>query len=138
MSPNRIVAAVGILQKDNRLLSIQRSATVRAPNKWCFPGGGVEANESIEDALVREMKEELNLLVLPKEEVWQSVTPWNTEIHWWTMTCETLSDLRANTEEVADVAWLSVQELRAHPDLLESNHLFLDLLLSGEISLEGV
>ena len=138
MSPNRIVAAVGILQKDNRFLSIQRSATVRAPNKWCFPGGGVEANESIEDALVREMKEELNLLVLPKEEVWQSVTPWNTEIHWWTMTCETLSDLRANTEEVADVAWLSVQELRSHQDLLESNHLFLDLLLSGEISLEGV
>lgn len=137
MSPNRIVAAVGILRRDNQLLAIQRSATVRAPNKWCFPGGGVEANESIAEALVREMKEELNLLVVPHKNVWQSVTPWKTEIHWWTMTCETLSDLRANADEVADVAWLSVNELRAHPDLLESNHQFLDLLLSGEINLDG-
>lgn len=137
MSPNRIVAAVGILQRDNQLLAIQRSATVRAPNKWCFPGGGVEAGESIEEALIREMKEELNLMVVPHKKIWRSVTPWKTEIHWWTMTCETLSDLRANADEVADVAWLSVNELRAHPDLLESNHRFLDLLLSGEISLDG-
>ncbi len=137
MTKIKLVAAVGILQQGERLLAIQRAATVRAPNKWCFPGGGVENSESIEQALVRELKEELNLVVVPKKKTWQSVTPWQTELHWWTVTCDSLRDLNANTNEVADLAWLTARELRTHPDLLESNHQFLDLLLSGEINLDG-
>ena len=51
--------AVGILMKDGRTLVCQRKRTARYPLKWEFPGGKLEDSESPENALVRELREEL-------------------------------------------------------------------------------
>lgn len=53
-----------IIFKDNRVLIAQRSANMKLPLKWEFPGGKVEAAESKEDCLSREIKEELNLEII--------------------------------------------------------------------------
>lgn len=58
---------LGIIQRDGRLLMIQRSAHVRVPLAWCFPGGTIEPGETPPDALVREIREEVNLVVSPGE-----------------------------------------------------------------------
>ena len=76
-------AVVGILRRDTNVLVIKRSATVRAPGKICFPGGGIESGETAPMALVRELREELNLDVVPIHEVWQSRTPSGIDLHWW-------------------------------------------------------
>jgi 8-oxo-dGTP diphosphatase len=53
--------AVGIIMKEGQVLACQRKRTARYPLKWEFPGGKVEASETPEAALVRELYEELSI-----------------------------------------------------------------------------
>lgn len=51
----------GILEKDGRILICRRRADQPHALKWEFPGGKMEAGESAEAALVRELREELGI-----------------------------------------------------------------------------
>ena len=55
----QVVAA--ILQSDGKILIGQRTPTQSHPLKWEFPGGKVEPGESPEQALARELEEELGI-----------------------------------------------------------------------------
>jgi 8-oxo-dGTP diphosphatase len=48
-----------IIIKEGRVLVTQRSATMPLPLKWEFPGGKVHDDETEEECLRREIKEEL-------------------------------------------------------------------------------
>lgn len=50
-----------IIEKDSLILVVQRSSTMSFPLKWEFPGGKIEINETEEECIIREIKEELNL-----------------------------------------------------------------------------
>jgi 8-oxo-dGTP diphosphatase len=50
-----------IIDNQNRLFAAQRSSKMSLPLKWEFPGGKIESNESSEECLIREIKEELNI-----------------------------------------------------------------------------
>ena len=54
-----VVAA--IIKKDNLYLVTQRNRNKHMGLKWEFPGGKVEANETLQEALTREIHEELNI-----------------------------------------------------------------------------
>jgi 8-oxo-dGTP diphosphatase len=56
--------ACAIIQKPGTVLAAQRSATTTLPLKWEFPGGKIEAGETAEQCLHRELKEELGITVL--------------------------------------------------------------------------
>ena len=55
------VACALIIDTQNRLFTAQRSSTMSLPLKWELPGGKIEPNESSEECLIREIKEELNI-----------------------------------------------------------------------------
>ena len=55
------VAAGILIDKKKRVLLSQRSHLKIFPLQWEFPGGKLKENESIEFALIRELKEELNI-----------------------------------------------------------------------------
>lgn len=57
------VACALIINNEGRLLAVQRSQTMSLPLKWEFPGGKIEQNESPEDCLIREIKEELDIYI---------------------------------------------------------------------------
>lgn len=59
--------ACAIIEKDGKVLSTQRSEAMSLPLKWEFPGGKIEAGESAEDCLRRELLEEIGLHVCLKK-----------------------------------------------------------------------
>src|SRR5262245_24590216 len=64
-----IVVAAAIIERRGRFLVTRRQAGTHLAGAWEFPGGKCEANETVAACLVRELKEELNLLAVVGEEV---------------------------------------------------------------------
>jgi 8-oxo-dGTP diphosphatase len=58
--PGKQVVA-GVLVRGGRVLICQRTRRQALPLKWEFPGGKIEAGESAEAALKRELQEELGI-----------------------------------------------------------------------------
>lgn len=57
--PLVLVAAVALVDADGRVLIAQRPEGKSMAGLWEFPGGKVDAGETPEDALIRELREEL-------------------------------------------------------------------------------
>jgi 8-oxo-dGTP diphosphatase len=58
-----LVTAVALIDVDGRVLLAQRPAHKQLGGLWEFPGGKVHEGETPEAALVRELKEELGIVV---------------------------------------------------------------------------
>lgn len=60
----KVVSVVaGVLRKDNQILLTSRPKSKPYANYWEFPGGKIEQAESIFEALIRELQEELGIVV---------------------------------------------------------------------------
>ena len=70
--PTEVVVAVAF-DKDGRFLMTSRPEGKVYAGYWEFPGGKVEAGETLEEALVREMKEELGVQVTDCRGVYSTV-----------------------------------------------------------------
>jgi len=66
-----INVVAGLIVGHDRVLACQRHAKVAFPLKWEFPGGKVEGAESDIEALRRELKEELGIIVRAEVQVFQ-------------------------------------------------------------------
>jgi mutator protein MutT len=64
----------GLLRSGSRVFSQQRKLDdIGYPGHWEFPGGSVEPGEHDREALVREMREELGVVVVPGDFVTSAV-----------------------------------------------------------------
>jgi len=59
--PILLVSAAALVDVDGRVLLAQRPEGKSMAGLWEFPGGKVDAGETPEAALIRELKEELNI-----------------------------------------------------------------------------
>lgn len=115
----RIVACVGALvhDADGRLLLIERGSEPHR-GRWTLPGGRVEAGESLEQAVVREIREETGLDVSVGAEVGRVLIPsGNVMFDVVDFTC-TLVDPTAEPvagDDAADVRFVDAAALRDLP-----------------------
>jgi 8-oxo-dGTP diphosphatase len=58
-----LVVAAALIDADNRVLIAQRPAGKALAGLWEFPGGKIDAGERPEDSLIRELHEELGIVV---------------------------------------------------------------------------
>lgn len=121
MNQQNITVAVGILYKDNQVLVTQRKKGSRYELKWEFPGGKAELGETPEQALVRELQEELSIVPtvysLVKHEISQYADGGSFSVHFYQVT-----EWDGEVENILfeDIRWLAPNEVQLL-DILEGN-----------------
>jgi 8-oxo-dGTP pyrophosphatase MutT (NUDIX family) len=96
-----------------RLLLIRRGWNIaRAPGVWCFVGGEVETGETREQAIEREVLEEVGLTVTAREKIHESISPGGEFLlHWMRVSLpDGAQELKLHAQEVAEARWLTRQE----------------------------
>ena len=63
MVPDFDRISAGFLVKERKVLIAQRDEKQKQPLKWEFPGGKLKEEEQYDEALIRELKEEMDLNV---------------------------------------------------------------------------
>lgn len=61
---NHLRVACAIILINDKILVVQRGEKMNLPLKWEFPGGKIEPNESEEECIRREIKEELTIEIV--------------------------------------------------------------------------
>jgi 8-oxo-dGTP diphosphatase len=125
----RTQAVVPILRKQGRVLVIRRGSTVILPGYWCPPSGRIEPGETQEEAVVREVDEELGLVAKPVAKVWECPTDdGDFTLHWWTAEVEDYK-LRPDPSEVGEVRWVTADEfLELEPTFVGDREFFSSVL----------
>ena len=108
MMPEGIVA---VITRENTVLFIRRGATVSDAGYWAPLSGGIEPGESQEAAVVREVREEVGLIVRPLRKVWENVSDSGSHtLHWW-LAAYMGGALSLNRREVSNARWVDLDEI---------------------------
>ena len=114
--PITVVAAI-IQDAAGNYLCCKRGAWKQSPNKWEFPGGKPEIGESLEQAIVREIKEELNTGIRVVRQFDRSTTG---DIELVSFVCELQSEKPQFSTDHSEKRWVPENELSkldwAEPD----------------------
>ncbi|MBB6447147.1 (deoxy)nucleoside triphosphate pyrophosphohydrolase [Bacillus benzoevorans] len=106
-----VVGAVII--EDGKILCAQRGPTKSLPYKWEFPGGKIEEGESPQEALRREIKEEMRCQIEIGEQMEHTVYEYDFGIvHLTTFSCK-LKEEKPLLTEHASIKWLLPGELKS-------------------------
>jgi 8-oxo-dGTP diphosphatase len=120
---------VAVLRENGRFLVILRGAAVVKPGYWTPLSGKVEPGETQAEALVREVQEEVALVVRADAKVWECQTDDGVyTLHWWTAEI-TGGELTPDGVEVEDARWVTPEEFRALTPTFEADHEFIDEIL---------
>ncbi len=128
-----VVAAV-IERGDRRLLIGQRKRSDTSPLKWEFPGGKVEAGETPEAALARELKEELGAKLQRSAPIGRTVhkyaaTPEDLEILFYAVE---IGESKIIPRAFEQISWVLPKELGDF-DFLAANAQVVAQLATGRI-----
>jgi len=107
----RIEVVAAIIRKDGKILITRRRPNAHLAGLWEFPGGKVEAGESLYAALEREIREEVGLEIRIMDEFFTVDHDYPTKsvrLHFFN--CMPLYGV-ARPLDVAELQWVNPQDL---------------------------
>lgn len=109
----KIIEVVGAaIIKEEKVLAMQRSDQMTLPGMWEFPGGKVEADETEQEALIREIKEELNVTINILDYINEASYDYEFgTVQLKVYTAEIISG-QITLEEHSDGKWVTADELK--------------------------
>jgi 8-oxo-dGTP diphosphatase len=112
----RVIHVVaGLLMRDTRVLLDRRRAGTHLEGLWEFPGGKREAHETDAEALVRELREELDVHVTAVEPELARVQHVYPELDLTLVLYPVHWEGEPVAREVAEVRWFPLSELTSLP-----------------------
>ena len=119
--------AAAIIKEKNRYLIVQRNRNKHLGLKWEFPGGKVGSKESFKNALIREIKEELNIIIEVKEKIAEEkYKDHKIDVHLYYFICSKLNDT-IELREHEKMAWVEKKDFIKY-DFAEGDGKILSLL----------
>jgi 8-oxo-dGTP diphosphatase len=111
-SSQRHMIVAGILIRDDRVLLCQRTASKEwYPSVWDLPGGHIEEGEAPGAALVRELREELEVSIPePKSDCLARVRTGEIDMRVWLVTEWTGTAINGAPEEHDELGWFEESE----------------------------
>nr|WSY56317.1 NUDIX domain-containing protein [Streptomyces sp. NBC_00886] len=123
-------AIVAVLRRADRVLVIRRGPDSARSGYWAPLSGKLEQGETQEEALVREVHEEVGLTISPLAEVWQSDTDDGTfRLHWWTAAETGNGAIVPDPGEVSEVRWVTPAEFLTMTPLFDADREFFEHIL---------
>ena len=104
-----VVAA--LIWEGDRFLACQRPAHKARGLLWEFVGGKVEPGESLEDALIRECREELDITVAPRDVFMAVIHEYPDLTVRLTLFNATIAEGTPKALEHHDIRWVTVREI---------------------------
>lgn len=131
-----VISVVGAVLQDEqgRVFLAQRPANKSMPYLWEFPGGKIEKDETPENALVRELYEEIGLVVLPsalKPLTFASMAYPDFHVILLVYRCLEWTGTPQAREGQGGMAWIHPQNLHQYP-MPEANCALIPLLKSEQ------
>lgn len=140
-----IVSVVAVIRNnEGKYLVLKRSEReIAYPGMYTFPGGKVENNDTIEETLIKEAKEEANLnlkagKILLKDKSF--IRPDNQTVKVFSYLCEVenYNSIKIS-DDFTDYQWVSFEDLKNIPHVgIEDELLQADKLYQFDISLENL
>lgn len=102
--------AGGAIIENNKILLVKRSASKELfPNKWGFPAGKMEEGETPEEAVIREVKEEVGLDFTPTKLIHQSEFD---NYNFYKFVGDFSGDVVLQEEEHDEFGWFTYEEAK--------------------------
>jgi len=119
---------IGILSRGDEYLMVRRAEGVAKPGCWCFPGGHVEPGETPRQAVGRELREELGIIVSPTRRLGaiRVLDSRHILVVWHVV--HVSGDFQLAHQEIADMRWVRLDQIRTALPGLPSNDRVLDML----------
>jgi 8-oxo-dGTP diphosphatase len=131
----QVVAA--LIVRDDKILICQRTRHQTMPLQWEFPGGKIEAGEKLEEALRRELDEELGIMAVIGAKIATIRHTYGNggavELHFFVV--EEFGG-EVQNRIFRDVRWVSKEDMPGY-DFLEADVALVKDIAAGKVALTG-
>ena len=133
MKIEQIKVVAGLILQNNKLLICQRPNFKDHPLKWEFPGGKIKNDETNEEALIREINEELSINIINCEELISyhfSYKNLNKRVFIYFYLVNNFSGKVLNNFH-KELKWIEIKDIREY-DFLEGDLKIIDHISSND------